>query len=61
MNPEQVLQFVADIIDGKLIACDDGFAIEIQSPFLQHNLKDPSRHVCIHFNGKGQFEKTIVH
>jgi hypothetical protein len=61
MNPEKVLQFVAEIIDAKFAVCDDGYVIELQSPFMQDGLKDSSKHVCIQFNQDGDFDKTIIH
>ncbi len=61
MNPEKVLQFIADVIDGHLVVCDDGFTIEVKSPFMQDGLKDHTTHVCIQFDNDGEFDKTIIH
>ena len=51
MDKEKVLQFVAEMIDGKLVVCDDGYVICCQYPGVKG--------VDFIFDENGAYEKTI--
>ena len=48
---ENTLQFIADSIDGKLVVCDDGYVIEVQTG---------KKRVDFIYDEDGQFEQTKI-
>lgn len=59
MDVEKVIQFIADMLDGEIVYCDDGWTIDI---WLSADDQAPGKSkACLMFDEDGDFERVRFH
>lgn len=58
--PEKTLQFIADIIDGELVVCDDGYTINLFLP-IEVQKKVGAAKLYLLFDENGTYETSKIH